>query len=480
MSSTSKRLRWAIGIALGLHVLLALLLMGEARSRKLPEAGKAAANGGLPQVVQVDAQAPAAPTPPSPAAAPKPAPLTAPTPTATAPDGQLQLAAQGRLEATKPPELRPLSAAAATRLSLTTPEPAKLPTLAASPEPRPKRIQAPTAVAKVDPPKPPATKPAAVAAAKPAATPPRAEPTPQATRREPSPIAREEVRAARTPAVAPPNLRILPRTATSGPMAAPPPAPSAALPEVIARAPEVVTQRREPVIQIPSGKLSLKLSRPPPPPSTSGHRPALPVTAAPIAASLPPPAAAPTGVVASRVAPSFDLGIPERDELAASNGNRPLFPPPDATPRTDGSAGEPSERFPPVTIFQADDSSSVLDEALLPPEAAAPIPLRAAPVAPTSNPRLAYFQDVTTLVKAANAVALSEASGAGRKLSVRMKFSVKRDGKLLRVASAVPTPDWAVRQASQVIRSAAPFPPIPPELEGSTVELSFPVDVYAP
>lgn len=476
MSSTSKRLRWAIGIALGLHVLLALLLLGEARSRKLPEAGKAAANGGLPQVVQVDAQAPAAPTPPSPAAAPKPAPVAAPTPTASAPEGQLQLAAQGRLEAAKPPELSPLSAAAATRLNLTTPEPAKLPTLAASPEPRPKRIPAPTAVAKVDPPKPPATKPAAVAAVKPA-TPLPAEPT---TRRDPSPTARADVRAARAPAVAPPNLRILPRTATSGPTAAPPPAPSAALPEVIARAPEAVTQRREPVIQVPSGKLSLKLSRPPPRPSPSGSGSGLPVEATPIVASLPPPSTAPTGVVASRVAPSFDLGIPERDELAASNGSKPLFPAPDATPRTDGSAAEPSERFPPVTIFQADDNASVLDETLLPPEAAAPTPLRAAPVASASNPRLAYFQDVTTLVKAANALALSEASGAGKKLSVRMKFSVKRDGKLLRVASAVPTPDWAVRQASQVIRSAAPFPPIPPELEGSTVELSFPVDVYAP
>jgi len=59
---------------------------------------------------------------------------------------------------------------------------------------------------------------------------------------------------------------------------------------------------------------------------------------------------------------------------------------------------------------------------------------------------------------------------------VRMKFSVKRDGKLLRVASAVPTPDWAVRQASQVIRSAAPFPPLPPEPEGTPVEPPLPVD----
>ena len=266
-------------------------------------------------------------------------------------------------------------------------------------------------------------------------------------------------------------------------MAAPPPAASAALPEVIARAPEGATQRREPVIQIPSGKLSLRLSRLPPRPSTSGSGSGLPVEAAPIVASLPPPAAAASGsgVVASRVAPSFDLGIPERDELAATSGSRPLFAPSAAAPtRIDGSAAEPSERFPPVTIFQADDNSSVLDEALLSPEAAVPIPLRAAPAASASNPRLAYFQDVTTLVKAANALALSEASGAGKKLSVRMKFSVQRDGKLLRVASAVPTPDWAVRQASQVIRSAAPFPPIPAELEGGTVELSVPVDVYAP
>ena len=462
MTSSSKRLRWALGIAVGLHLLFAAWLATGLKSRQLPPGAKPAASSSVPRVVQVapmdlPATLPNLPSPPqsklAPLAEQERRELRAQL------DRQLQLAAERAKPAVAAPlpppkpavallapaskPLEPLKAPpkAAPKPSPSPLKPAPLPALAATPKPVVKPAPPQLAAKPAAPlPKPrPESKPLAVAKA-----PAPSRPAPALAARKPAPVSKPPVQsaAADKPRTAAPQPRL--------PAAAPQPFYPLAS----------AGNGPEPVYQLPGGKLSLRLANPPPRVATAtptGNGLAVEAPA------LPRQPALASGPIAGPIAPPVILLPPVEEETAAS---LPLAETA-AAPASNGSV-----RFPPVTIFTADQTPAALAAAAepLPPLAAA---------APASNPRAAYFQGVTTLLKAANAQALADALTAGKKLVVRMKFAVKRDGSLVRIGAAVATPDWAVAEAAKVIRAAAPFPSVPTELPGKTVELSYPVEIYA-
>lgn len=88
-----------------------------------------------------------------------------------------------------------------------------------------------------------------------------------------------------------------------------------------------------------------------------------------------------------------------------------------------------------------------------------------------------FFALLTARLKATNQRLLAEAVKAGPRTTVRMKFLLDRNGRVLQASPAEPVNQTLAERAIAVIR-AAPLPPVPETMTQVPVELSFPVEVY--
>lgn len=91
--------------------------------------------------------------------------------------------------------------------------------------------------------------------------------------------------------------------------------------------------------------------------------------------------------------------------------------------------------------------------------------------------RQQFFSLLTARLKATNQRLLAEAVKAGPRTTVRMKFLLDREGRVLELSPAEPGSRQLVERAAAVIR-AAPLPRVPDSMTQVPVELSFPVEVY--
>lgn len=91
--------------------------------------------------------------------------------------------------------------------------------------------------------------------------------------------------------------------------------------------------------------------------------------------------------------------------------------------------------------------------------------------------RQQFFSLLTARLKATNVRLLAEAVKAGPRTTIRMKFLVDRDGRVLEISPAEPGNRALVELAAAVIR-ATTLPKVPDSMTEVPVELSFPVEVY--
>ncbi|MES2885421.1 MAG: hypothetical protein V4709_11480 [Pseudomonadota bacterium] len=91
--------------------------------------------------------------------------------------------------------------------------------------------------------------------------------------------------------------------------------------------------------------------------------------------------------------------------------------------------------------------------------------------------RQQFFSLLTARLKATNQRLLAEAVKAGPRTTVRMKFLLDREGRVLEISPAEPSNRPLVERAAAVIR-ATPLPRVPDSMTQVPVELSFPVEVY--
>lgn len=92
--------------------------------------------------------------------------------------------------------------------------------------------------------------------------------------------------------------------------------------------------------------------------------------------------------------------------------------------------------------------------------------------------RAQYFARLTAQLKSTNQRVLAESVKASPRVTVRMKFLVDREGRLLEVRPAEDVAAALGARAAEVIRRAAPFPRMPEAMLQARLELSFPVEVY--
>lgn len=501
MSATSSRLRWALGIAIALHLLLGLWLFAGAHHRDLAQAARRIAlaeQALLPTTVQVAVGS--APQVRKPTEAPA-APFSSPAADADAEVQRLQLAAAQAAAMAQPAAIVP-PIEKLTPLAASTPQ---VPTELAGArlrEPAKARADAPGVVNAMQP-------MAALTASTPASLGKApANRLPRISARTPAATAPQNLaRAANVPPVVPPPAR-KPTANKAAPAAAPTTtvasAKAAAVPSQPDKAPPARSREprqpkgtaspaplqaysppvpvanssffaeREETYQLPSGKLSMRLASLPPRAAVSVPTgKGLPVETEALAAPIPTPSLLPPPPPPPV---STAMAEPELPVRAASELPRlgAVAATPEKPPAPSLAASEASPQssaqdapVPKVTIFEAPDLPDT--------GRASQVPRAAAP----ASQRAAFFQEVTTQLKATNAQMLADSLYVSQKITVRMKFSIRRDGGLLRIAAAVKTPDWAVIEAAKVIRAAEPFPPMPPDLSGKSVELSFPVEIYA-
>ena len=91
--------------------------------------------------------------------------------------------------------------------------------------------------------------------------------------------------------------------------------------------------------------------------------------------------------------------------------------------------------------------------------------------------RQQFFSLLTARLKATNQRLLAEAVKAGPRTTVRMKFLLDREGRVLEISPAEPGNRALVERAAAVIRAAS-LPRVPDSMTQVPVELSFPVEVY--
>jgi len=91
----------------------------------------------------------------------------------------------------------------------------------------------------------------------------------------------------------------------------------------------------------------------------------------------------------------------------------------------------------------------------------------------------AFFQMLSKHLTAANDRALAESLHAGDKQVIEIRFSIDRNGRVLKAAPSAPSGNAVLDQsAARIILNASPLPRPPPDLRGNQIELSFAVEVY--
>ena len=290
----------------------------------------------------------------------------------------------------------------------------------------------------------------------------------------------------RTPPQAAPDVAAKPATASA--IVAPSPAPAGRRPRAAAVA-EAAGPTASP--------------QPEPRREQNRDREALPATAVPTsapAAASPPIPPTPDAIEPSAATPTAPAPSPTPAAAAAPAPSTP----PTATPApvAPAPAAEPAIRPqiiyapPSTTIYRSPQgerpAAPSTDLAAAESAGAAPSVASAAPalpgmaVEPPARPagaavanRAAFFQQLTQHLFTVNQRVLAEAVRASAKVTVEVRFSIDRAGRVLDASVLRGSGNAAVdAKAVDVILRASPVPQMAPDMPQSRIELSFPVQVY--
>lgn len=224
-------------------------------------------------------------------------------------------------------------------------------------------------------------------------------------------------------------------------MAVPTPAPAAASPPIPPTPDAIEPSAATPTAPAPS------------PTPAAAPAPATPAPAAPVPVA-PAPAAEPA------IRPQIIYAPPSTTIYRSPQAERPV------APSADQAAAESPRAAPPVTSA----APALPGMAVEPP---------ARPAGAAVANRAAFFQQLTQHLFTVNQRVLAEAVRASAKVTVEVRFSIDRGGRVLDASVLRGSGNAAVdAKAVDVILRASPVPQMAPDMPQSRIELSFPVQVY--
>lgn len=305
---------------------------------------------------------------------------------------------------------------------------------------------------------------------------------------EPAEVVRSvvELRLARTrtPPQAAPDVAAKPAAASA--IVAPSPAPAGRRPRAATAAESAgpaASPRPEPRRERDRDREAPPATAVPTPAPAAAALPTPPTPAAiePSAATPTAPAPSPTPAAASAPAtPAPAAPAPIAPAPAAEPAIRPqiIYAPPSTTiyrspqaerpvsPSADQAAAESPDAAPPVTSA----APTLPGMAVEPP---------ARPAGAAVANRAAFFQQLTQHLFTVNQRVLAEAVRASAKVTVEVRFSIDRGGRVLDASVLRGSGNAAVdAKAVDMILRASPVPQMAPDMPQSRIELSFPVQVY--
>lgn len=223
--------------------------------------------------------------------------------------------------------------------------------------------------------------------------------------------------------------------------AVPTPAPAAASPPIPPTPDAIEPSAATPTAPAPS----------PTPAAAAAPAPATPAPAAPVPVA---PAAEPA------IRPQIIYAPPSTTIYRSPQAERPV------APSTDLAAAESPGAAPQVTSA----APALPGMAVEPP---------ARPAGAAVANRAAFFQQLTQHLFTVNQRVLAEAVRASAKVTVEVRFSIDRAGRVLDASVLRGSGNAAVdAKAVDVIQRASPVPQMAPDMPQSRIELSFPVQVY--
>ena len=285
----------------------------------------------------------------------------------------------------------------------------------------------------------------------------------------------------RTPPQAAPDVAAKPATASA--IVAPSPAPAGRRPRAAAVAeaagptasPQPEPRREQnrdreapPATAVPTSAPAA--ASPPIPPTPAAIEPSAATPTAPAPSPTPaaaaapvpstPPTAAPAPAAEPAIRPQIIYAPPSTTIYRSPQAERPV------APSTDLAAAESPGAAPPVTSA----APALPGMAVEPP---------ARPAGAAVANRAAFFQQLTQHLFTVNQRVLAEAVRASAKVTVEVRFSIDRAGRVLDASVLRGSGNAAVdAKAVDVIQRASPVPQMAPDMPQSRIELSFPVQVY--
>lgn len=236
-----------------------------------------------------------------------------------------------------------------------------------------------------------------------------------------------------------------------------------------------VTASRAPASEHDELAAAAEAQQTPTPTPAAAARPTVPVTAPTPRPPRKPavPAAQPRLAPAPIPAPAAP---PKPPAAVIQQPIRPQVYPPAAAYR--GAAPDAVAEAPPLPAAGVDDASA-------PPLTAGNALMLGAQAAPDRGPgaavagRGAFFQQLTTHLFTVNQQVLAEAIRATPRLTLEVRFTIDRSGRVLGAQLLRSTGDDALdRKAVDVILRASPVPQMAPDMPQARIELSFPVQIY--
>lgn len=290
----------------------------------------------------------------------------------------------------------------------------------------------------------------------------------------------------RTPPQAAPDVAAKPATASA--IVAPSPAPAGRRPRAAAVAeaagptasPQPEPRREQnrdreapPATAVPTSAPAA--ASPPIPPTPAAIEPSAATPTAPAPSPTPAAAAAPAPSTPPTAAPA-----PVAPAPAAEPAIRPqiIYAPPSTTIYRSPQAERP--------VAPSADQAAAESPGAAPPVTSAAPALPGMAVEPPAQPagaavanRAAFFQQLTQHLFTVNQRVLAEAVRASAKVTVEVRFSIDRAGRVLDASVLRGSGNAAVdAKAVDVIQRASPVPQMAPDMPQSRIELSFPVQVY--
>ncbi|SHG66097.1 TonB family C-terminal domain-containing protein [Hydrocarboniphaga daqingensis] len=288
----------------------------------------------------------------------------------------------------------------------------------------------------------------------------------------------------RTPPQAAPDVAAKPATASA--IVAPSPAPAGRRPRaatVAEAAGPTASPRPEPRREQNRDREAPPAVAVPTPTPAAASPPTPPTPAAiePSAATPTAPAPSPTPAAAAAPAPATPApAAPVPVAPAAEPAIRPqiIYAPPSTTIYRSPQAERP--------VAPSTDLAAVESPGAAPQVTSAAPALPGMAVEPPARPagaavanRAAFFQQLTQHLFTVNQRVLAEAVRASAKVTVEVRFSIDRAGRVLDASVLRGSGNASVdAKAVDVIQRASPVPQMAPDMPQSRIELSFPVQVY--